>query len=40
MARQMTRHGALAAEIVAVTTALGVPIYTAGLALLRAYGHL
>ena len=40
MARQMTRHGALAAEIVAVTTAVGVPIYTAGLALLRAYGHL
>lgn len=40
MARQMTRHGALAAEIVAVTTAAGVPIYTVGLALLRAYGHL
>ena len=40
MARQMTRHGALAAEIVAATTVLGVPTYTAGLALLRAYGHL
>lgn len=40
MARQMTRHGALAAEIVAATTAVGVPVYTLGLALLRAYGHL
>ncbi|ASJ76256.1 AEC family transporter [Granulosicoccus antarcticus] len=38
MARQMTAHGALAAEIVAVTTALGVLSYTAGIALLRAYG--
>lgn len=35
MARQMTSHGALAAEIVAVTTALGVLTYTLGLALLR-----
>ena len=38
MARQMTSHGALAAEIIAVTTALGVISYTAGLALLRATG--
>ncbi len=38
MARQMTRHGALAAEIVAVTTALGVVSYTAGIALLRGAG--
>ena len=38
MARQMTRHGALAAEIVAVTTALGVLSYTVGLALLRSMG--
>ena len=36
MARRMTAHGALAAEIIAVTTALGVASYTAGLALLRA----
>ena len=35
MARQMTSHGALAAEIVAVTTGLGVITYTLGLALLR-----
>ena len=40
MARRMTRHGALAAEIVAVTTAAGVVTYTIGLALLRAHGHL
>lgn len=38
MARQMTAHGALAGEIVAVTTALGVLSYTAGIALLRASG--
>ncbi len=38
MARQMTSHGALAAEIVAVTTALGVLSYTIGLALLRSSG--
>lgn len=38
MARQMTPHGALAAEIVAVTTALGVLSYTVGLALLRSMG--
>ena len=38
MARQMTNHGALAAEIVAVTTALGVISYTAGIALLRSAG--
>ncbi len=38
MAKQMTSHGALAAEIVAVTTALGVLSYTVGLALLRSYG--
>lgn len=38
MARQMTPHGALAAEIVAVTTALGVLSYTVGLALLRSLG--
>lgn len=38
MARQMTAHGALAAEIVAVTTALGVLSYTVGLALLRSLG--
>ena len=35
MARQMTSHGALAAEIVAVTTGLGVITYTLGLAMLR-----
>jgi predicted permease len=35
MARQLTSHGTLAAEIVAVTTAVGVLIYTAGLAVLR-----
>lgn len=34
MARQMTQHGALAAEIVAVTTALGVITYTFGIAML------
>ncbi|MEE9321092.1 MAG: AEC family transporter [Granulosicoccus sp.] len=38
MARQLTSHGKLAAEIVAVTTALGVISYTAGLALLRSQG--
>lgn len=38
MARQMTAHGALAAEIVAVTTALGVLSYTLGLAFLRSLG--
>lgn len=38
MARQLTSHGPLAAEIVAVTTALGVISYTAGLALLRSQG--
>ncbi len=38
MARQMTSHGALAAEIVAVTTALGVVSYTIGIALLRSAG--
>ena len=38
MARQMTAHGALAAEIIAVTTAFGVLTYTAGLALLRGMG--
>jgi len=38
MARQMTAHGALAAEIIAVTTMLGVVSYTFGLALLRATG--
>ena len=38
MARQMTAHGALAGEIVAVTTALGVLSYTAGITLLRASG--
>ncbi|MFK7861489.1 MAG: AEC family transporter [Granulosicoccus sp.] len=38
MARQMTSHGPLAAEIVAVTTALGVLSYTFGLALLRSLG--
>ena len=35
MARQMTSHGQLAAEIVAVTSVLGVISYTAGIALLR-----
>ena len=35
MAKQMTAHGPLAAEIVAVTTTLGVLTYTIGLALLR-----
>ena len=40
MARQMTSHGALAAEIIAVTTALGVVSYTVGLALLRGRGLL
>jgi len=38
MARQMTSHGALAAEIVAVTTALGVVSYTFGIAWLRTVG--
>lgn len=38
MARQMTSHGPLAAEIVAVTTALGVISYTFGIALLRTTG--
>lgn len=38
MARQMTSHGALAAEIVAVTTTLGVLSYTIGLAILSSYG--
>lgn len=38
MARQMTSHGALAAEIVAVTTALGVLSNTVGIAVLNAYG--
>lgn len=38
MARQMTSHGALAAEIVAVTTVLGVVTYTIGLAILRSSG--
>ena len=37
IASRLTRHGALAAEIIAVTTAFGVLSYTAGLALLRAY---
>ena len=40
MAHRMTRHGTLAAEIVAVTTAAGVVTCTLGLALLRSYGHL
>jgi len=35
MARQMTAHGSLAAEIVAVTTTFGVLSYTFGLAFLR-----
>ena len=38
MARQMTAHGALAAEIVATTTALGVLSYTLGLVVLKTYG--
>lgn len=38
MARQMTVHGPLAAEIIAVTTALGVLSYTVGLTLLRGAG--
>lgn len=38
MARQMTQHGALAAEIVAVTTALGVVSYTFGIAILKSAG--
>jgi len=38
MARQMTAHGALAGEIVAVTTALGIVTYTIGLAGLRMLG--
>ena len=38
MARQMTSHGPLAAEIVAVTTAMGVVSYTLGLAALRSFG--
>ena len=38
MARQMTQYGALAAEIVAVTTALGVITYTFGIALLKGLG--
>ena len=40
MARQMTAHGALAAEIVATTTALGVLSYTVGLMILKTYGLL
>lgn len=38
MARQLTPHGALAAEIIAVTTALGVLTYTIGLVVLRSAG--
>lgn len=38
MARQMTQHGALAAEIVAVTTTLGVLSYTIGIAMLSSLG--
>lgn len=38
MARQMTQHGALAAEIVAVTTTLGVISYTFGIAMLNSLG--
>lgn len=38
MARQMTAHGPLAAEIVAVTSVLGVITYTGGIALLRTLG--
>ena len=38
MARQMTAHGPLAAEIVAVTSVLGVVTYTAGIAILRTLG--
>lgn len=38
MARQMTEHGKLAAEIVAVTSVLGVITYTAGIIVLRAMG--
>jgi predicted permease len=38
MARQMTQHGALAAEIVAVTTTLGVISYTFGIAMLNSFG--
>lgn len=37
MARQMTKHGALAAEIVAVTTTLGVISYTLGIAVLNSF---
>jgi len=40
MAKQMTKHGALAAEIVAVTTSLGVLSYTIGIAVLRHYGFI
>jgi predicted permease len=38
IASRLTRHGKLAAEIIAVTALFGVFTYTAGLALLRAYG--
>lgn len=38
MARKLTPHGGLAAEIIAVTTALGVLTYTIGLVILRATG--
>jgi len=38
LARQLTPHGELAAEIIAVTTALGVLTYTIGLVMLRAAG--
>ena len=38
LARQLTPHGALAAEIIAVTTALGVLTYTIGLVMLRSAG--
>ncbi len=39
VASRLTRHGQLAAEIIAVTTALGVLTFTAGLALLRTIGY-
>lgn len=39
IASRLTRHGKLAGEIIAVTTALGVLSYTAGLAVLRAIGY-
>lgn len=39
IASRLTNHGKLAAEIIAVTSALGVASFTVGLALLRTFGY-